>query len=221
MKGRSTIAVIALFILFVALTGCQQQPAPPPPTPAPAPAPTPAPAPAPGTPAPAAPAPQQEAPKPQAAAPAAGEPSQEVKSHLKQGMSYVSVAKNANSAGIFNENIENAINEFSNAAKKDPGYAEAYSNRGVAYMMQKKYNKALDDLKKAKELKPESSSIRYNLASVHSLMGNVDYGLDELDASLSRGFSNYDVLRKDPDIAGLRKHKDYRKILEKHKVFIN
>ena len=173
--------------------------------------------------------PQQPAPPPaqekpaaapaEAAKPASGEPSQEVKAHLKQGMSYVSIAKNATSKSVFNENLDNAIAEFSNAITKDPNYAEAYSNRAVAYMLQKKNNKALDDLKKAKEIKPDSATIRYNLASVHSLMGNTDYGLDELDAALSKGFNDYDSL-KDPDINNLRKSKEFQKILEKHKVFI-
>jgi tetratricopeptide (TPR) repeat protein len=206
MKKEFWIVLLALGFFVIGLAACQQQPPPPPPQPA-------QPAPAPAEPAKAEPA------KPAADA-KSGEPSLEVKSHLKQGMSYVSVAKNANSTGVFNENIENAINEFSNAIKKDPNYAEAYSNRATAYMMQKKYNKALDDLKKAKELKPESASIRYNLACVHSLMGNVDYGLDELDAALARGFNDYGALRKDPDLNNLRNHKEWRPILEKHKVFI-
>jgi hypothetical protein len=213
MKKSSLIMFLALCVLFTGFIGCQQkqeapavakQEAPPPPPPAPQ-------------------AGAQQASPPPAGtqqAPAVGEPSLEVKSHIKQGLSYVSVAKNANTPGIFNENIENAINEFSNAIKKDPNYAEAYSNRGVAYMMQKKYNKALDDLKKAKELKPDSANIRYNLASCYSLMGSVDYGLDELDAALAKGFNSYDSLRKDPDITNLRKHKEFRKILEKHKIFI-
>lgn len=210
MKKEFLVVLLALGFFVIGLAACQQQPPPPPPQPAqPAPAPTPAPA---------------EPPKAQPAKPAAdaksGEPSLEVKSNLKQGMSYVSVAKNANSPGVFNENIENAINEFSNAITKDPNYAEAYSNRAVAYMMQKKYNKALDDLKKAKELKPDSAAIRYNLASCYSLMGSVDYGLDELDAALARGFNDYGSLRKDPDLNNLRKHKEWRRILEKHKVFI-
>jgi len=167
------------------------------------------------------PAPEKTAAAPaEAAKPASGEPSQEVKAHLKQGMSYVSIAKNATSKSVFNENLDNAIAEFSNAINKDPNYAEAYSNRAVAYMLQKKNNKALDDLKKAKELKPDSATIRYNLASVHSLMGNTDYGLDELDAALSKGFNDYESLRKDPDISNLRKSKEFQKILEKHKVFI-
>jgi tetratricopeptide (TPR) repeat protein len=203
MRNLSSVCA-AVLILTVGLFGCQQK------APEPAPQAAPAAQPAPQA-APAAAA--QNAP-----APAPSGPSQDVKAHLDKGMSYVSVAKG--SPGTFNENIENAVNEFSNAINKDPSYAEAYSNRAVAYMMQKKYNKALDDLKKAKELKPDSATIRYNLASVHSLMGNVDYGMDELDAALDKGFSDYDSLRKDPDINNLRKHKDFQKVLEKHKVFI-
>ena len=198
---RTIVASLAVTgIIALALIGCGQQSSPPPPPPPPQ-----AQAPAPAAPAPAAPV----------------QPSLEVTQHLKQGMAYVSTAKNANSPAIFNENINNAINEFSNAIKKDPGYATAYSNRSVAYMMQKKYNLALDDLKKAKELKPNDPAIRYNLASCHSLMGNVDLGFVELDAALANGFNDYDSLRKDPDIANLRKHADWRKTLEKYKVFLN
>jgi tetratricopeptide (TPR) repeat protein len=204
MKRSLSVVLIAALVLAFGFYGCQQK------APEPAPAPQTAPAPA-----PAAQAPPAAAPAP---APAAG-PSQEVKAHLDKGMSYVSVAKS--SPGTFNENMENAVNEFSNAVNKDPKYAEAYSNRAVAYMMQKKYNKALDDLKKAKELRPDSATIRYNLASVHSLMGNTDYGMDELDAALEKGFNDYESLRRDPDINNLRKHKDFQKTLEKHKVFIS
>ncbi len=173
----------------------------------------------------AAPPPAQEEKKPEpTAAPGktsqSGEPNEAAKSNLKQAMSYISIAKSATSKGARNENIENAIAEFTNAMNKDPNYAEAYSGRAGAYMLQGKNNKALDDLKKAKEVNPESASIRYNLACVHSLMGNTDYGLDELDAALSKGFNDYDSLRKDPDINNLRKSKEFKKILEKHKVFI-
>jgi tetratricopeptide (TPR) repeat protein len=213
MRKHGKLTIIAAIVVFVAFFGCQQKAPEPAPAPAPAAAPAPQAAPAPV----AAPAPAAQ-PAPAAAPAPAGGPSQEVKAHLDKGMSYVSVAKS--SPATFNENMENAVNEFSNAVNKDPKYAEAYSNRAVAYIMQKKFNKALDDLKKAKELKPESASIRYNLASVHSLMGNTDYGMDELDAALEKGFNDYESLRRDPDINNLRKHKDYQKTLEKHKVFI-
>lgn len=151
---------------------------------------------------------------------AKGEPSLEVQSHVKQGFSYISNAKNAREQYIRDEAIENAVKEFSLAIQKDPGYAEAYSNRAAAYMLQRKLNKADDDLRKAKELKPDSPSIRYNYASLHSLRGNIDLALDEIDAALARGFSDYDALRLDPDLSNLRRSPEFRKVLEKHKVFI-
>jgi tetratricopeptide (TPR) repeat protein len=143
-----------------------------------------------------------------------------VRSNVKQGFAYIAAAKSARSGPVFDENIENAINEFSQAIRKDPRYAEAYSDRAVAYMVQKKYNKAMDDLRKAVDLAPQSPSIRYNLASLHSLQANTDLALDEIDAALARGFSDYDALRKDPDLNNVRRHPEFRKVLERHKVFI-
>ena len=169
------------------------------------------------------------APAPAAAAAAAAvvvpptekhEPSLEVRAHTTQAFSYISMAKNARDAVIREENIDNALREFSMAIQKDPLYAEAYSNRAATYMQLKKFNKAEEDLHRAKELSPDSPSVRYNYASLHSLKGNVDLALDEIDAALSKGFSDYDALRLDPDLNNVRKHPEFRKILEKHKVFI-
>ena len=44
--------------------------------------------------------------------------------------------------------------------------------------------------------------------------------LDEIDAALAKGFSDYDALRRDPDLENLRRSPEFRKVLEKHKVFI-
>jgi tetratricopeptide (TPR) repeat protein len=213
----------------LALSGCDKlkgtapaEPAPvaaPVAAPAPAPAPAPAVAPAPAPSVAAAPAPAPTA-APATAPVAKGEPSLEVRGHVKQAFAYISMAKNANSAVNRDENLDNALREFSLAIQKDPGYAEAYSNRAVTYMQLKKFNKAEEDLRKAKELSPDSPSIHYNSASLESLRGNVDLALDELDASLTKGFADYDALRRDPDLDNVRKHPEFRKILEKHKVFI-
>lgn len=208
-------SLVAMLAMAWIVGGCDRMqpgstPAPAAPAPVAAPTPPTAQAPAPA----AAPAP---APAPLAAK---GEPSLEVQSHVKQGFSYISNAKNAREQYIRDEAIENAVKEFSLAIQKDPGYAEAYSNRAAAYMLQRKFNKADDDLRKAKELKPDSPSIRYNYASLHSLRGNVDLALDEIDAALAKGFSDYDALRRDPDLENLRRSPEFRKVLEKHKVFI-
>jgi len=41
-----------------------------------------------------------------------------------------------------------------------------------------------------------------------------------LDAALANGFQNYDALRKDPELLNLRKSPEWRKTLEKYKVFL-
>ncbi|KAB2823542.1 MAG: tetratricopeptide repeat protein [Paludibacter sp.] len=149
--------------------------------------------------------------------------SPEAKQHLQQGMTYVSLAKS--NPKTKSENYNNALLEFSKAIEISPKYAEAYSDRGVVYMQQKKYNKAEVDLKKAAELNPKDPYILYNLTALYSIEKKNDLALDYLDQALANGFNNYDVLRpsgkdSDPDLANLRKDPEFKKVLEKHKVFI-
>lgn len=129
--------------------------------------------------------------------------------HIHQGMKYAK-----------DKDYDNAINEFSLAISKHPDEI-AYLNRAVAYMQQRKHNKAIDDLKAAAEINPDEAVIHYNFAAVYSLQNQMDLALDSLDRALELGFSNYEALRKDPDLKRLRSHPEYRKTLEKHKVFIN
>ena len=208
------------------LSGCQQQPpkqaetpkqeqAPPPLQQAAAPQ---QPGQPPAPPAPAAPS--------QPAAPAPGQPPAqlgkgstdptgqtaiptEAKLNMQQGMNY-----------LRSKDYDNAIKEFTVAIQKHPAYDVAYSNRAVAYMQQKKFNKALDDLKKAEEINPRNPTVHYNFVALYSLQNQLDRSLDSLDRCLELGFNNYDALRVDPDLNNVRKHPEFRKILEKHKVFI-
>lgn len=148
----------------------------------------------------------------------------ETKQHLNQGLNFMTQAKaNMKNKEVFDESIKNAIMEFSLAIGTSSGEtqrAKAYEYRGTAYMIQKKYNKALEDIKKAVQIQPDSPSVYYNLTCLYSLTKDIDLSLDALDKALENGFSNYDALRDDPDISNVRKSPEFREILEKHKVFI-
>ncbi|NWF98600.1 MAG: tetratricopeptide repeat protein [Nitrospirae bacterium] len=133
----------------------------------------------------------------------------EAKLSLQQGMNYLRT-----------HDYDNAIKEFTVAIQKYPNYDVAYSNRAVAYMQQSKFNKALDDLKKAEEINPNNPTVHYNFVALYSLQKQLDRALDSLDRALELGFNNYDALRTDTDLNNVRKHPEFRKILEKHKVFI-
>lgn len=217
MRPTSPLHTLTLIAPLVLLAACDRLGTQAPP-PAPAAAPAAAPAPAAATTA-ATPAATPVATTAATTAATKGEPSLEVRSHAKQAFTYIGMAKSAQGA-TREEHIDNALREFSLAIQKDPGWAEAYSNRAVAYMQQRKFNKAEEDLRKARELNPASPSVRYNTASLYSLEGKVDLALDEIDAALARGFTDYDALRRDTDLDNVRRHPEFRKVLEKHKVFI-
>jgi Flp pilus assembly protein TadD len=129
--------------------------------------------------------------------------------HVVQGMTYIKM-----------KDFDNAIVEFTRAIDLMPNYAVAYANRGVAYIQQQKLNKASDDLRKAVELDPGDKSIHYNLTALYCLQGAKDRAFDSLDKALELGFNNYDALRNDPDLEGIRNEAEFRKVLEKHKIFI-
>ena len=148
---------------------------------------------------------------PRKAAPpaAASVDSSRAEQHVQQGMTYIKM-----------KDYDNAIIEFSRAIDLMPNFAVAYADRGIAYMQQRKLNKAMDDLQKAAGLAPGDKSIHYNLTALYCLQGAKDRAFDSLDKAMELGFNNYDALRTDPDLDGIREDPEFRKILEKYKVFI-
>lgn len=128
--------------------------------------------------------------------------------HFKQGLTY---AKSSD--------YENAILEFKRAIEISPT-SKAYANLGVCYMKMGKTNKALEALSEAVNLDKCDSFALYNLAAIYSVQDKTDLGLDALDKALNCGFNNYDAIRFDKDLNNLRGEPEFRKILEKHKVFL-
>jgi tetratricopeptide (TPR) repeat protein len=131
----------------------------------------------------------------------------EAKYHFQQGLTFAAMGR-----------IEEGIQEFNVAIGLDPTYAAAYGNRGVAYMTQRKYNKALEDLKNAVQLDPKDRNALYNLAALLTLRQEFDLAVDALDQALKHGFDNYEALRRDADLEGLRRQPEFRKLLERHKI---
>ena len=145
---------------------------------------------------------------PKAPAPG-GSPPVEAMLNLQQGMNYMRA-----------RDFDNAIMEFTIAIQKYPSFDVAYSNRAVAYMQQQKFNKAMDDLQKAVEINPNNPTVHYNFTGLYSLQNQLDRSLDSLDRALELGFNNYDALRNDTDLDNVRRHPEFVRILEKHKIFI-
>ncbi len=150
---------------------------------------------------------------------------QEASRHIQEGFRWIALAKNSgDNKAAFNESMDNAINEYTKSIEIDSGdeklKGKAHEHRGTAYMVINKRNKAEEDLKKAAELLPDSFSVYYNLACLYSLENKIDLALDSLDKALENGFQEYDLLRGDSELKNLRKSPEFKKVLDKHKVFI-
>jgi len=58
--------------------------------------------------------------------------------------------------------------------------------------------------------------MRYDLACVDSLRGNLGAALKNLDAALSSGYRNWDWIDKDPDLVALRASPGFVDLLRAH-----
>ncbi len=148
-------------------------------------------------------------------------PSLETQQHVKQGMVFVSLAKQ--NPKNRSENIRNALVEFDAAVKQEETegrcFATAYMNRGIAYWQDKKLNLAEKDLLRASECDAKNPVIFYNLTAYYSAVNKSDLALEPLNQALELGFKDCDILRNDSDLKNLRKQADFRRILEQHQLF--
>jgi tetratricopeptide (TPR) repeat protein len=67
-------------------------------------------------------------------------------------------------ASIDQKEVDSIISVFSEVIKKNPKYAGAYYNRGIAYFHKNEYNKSWEDVRKA-----ESLGCKFNVSFLESL----------------------------------------------------
>lgn len=69
------------------------------------------------------------------------------------------------------------------------------------------YRKSLSYLKYILYVFPDNSfspDVYYNIACIYSKMNDVDNSVDWLKKAIENGFNNYDLIKKDPDLANIR-----------------
>ena len=77
-------------------------------------------------------------------------------------------------------------------------------NMGVTYMQLKQLDAAREHLEGAMQQTPKDPNVEYNLACYHAAAGNKEDALKMLKSAVSHGFSDAQLLRKEPDLKSLR-----------------
>lgn len=90
--------------------------------------------------------------------------------------------------GKFNE----AIAKYNLAIKKDPKFALAYHNRGLAFRKKGMYDRAVADYTRVIQLKPDVDVVYYNRSLAYELKGDYQKALADIDTYIKR-------VPKDPD----------------------
>jgi tetratricopeptide (TPR) repeat protein len=94
-----------------------------------------------------------------------------------------------------------------------PKTAEEHYTLGVAALNARELDRAVEHLSKADKLRPKRDHIRYALASVHALLGNVDAALEQLEVAIKLRPANRFQARRDEDFQGLASDPRFRRLV--------
>jgi tetratricopeptide (TPR) repeat protein len=99
--------------------------------------------------------------------------------------------------------------------RRDPAYIEALKILGDDYTRRGRYPEGLKIDERLSRLRPEDAVVHYNLACSYSLTHQLELAVGALDAAVDLGYRDFKSMDKDPDLANLRQHAEYKRIRAK------
>ena len=103
---------------------------------------------------------------------------------------------------------------FEGVIGRKPDHVDALSVLADDYTARGLYQKGLEADRRLAELRPEDSTVVYNLACSLSLTGQIDEAYSMLARAIFLGYRDYRHIRRDPDLEALRRDPRFRTFLE-------
>jgi tetratricopeptide (TPR) repeat protein len=91
-----------------------------------------------------------------------------------------------------------------------PGDARATTMGAVSWRRLGNKAKGLEWAERALTIDPDDAGIRYNVACLYSLEGEVDKALDSLESAVAAGFAHFGWVENDPDLDAIRNHPRFK-----------
>ncbi len=99
------------------------------------------------------------------------------------------------------------------ALDRDPVLVSALQNLAIVYALKARYGESLKYLEKILKIQPDNPDVYYNMSCIYARQGDVEQSVRLLEAAIDKGFSDWDLLKSDPDLANIRGTPYYRDLL--------
>jgi tetratricopeptide (TPR) repeat protein len=108
------------------------------------------------------------------------------------------------------------ISFIKGVVRRDPKFVEALQVLGDDYTRRGSFKDGLKVDQQLARLRPEDSTVLYNLACSFALIGRLDRATNALLKAIDRGYNDFRWLMRDPDLQQLRDDENlFKKVREK------
>ena len=105
------------------------------------------------------------------------------------------------------------IDFFERILSRDPNYVEVLMNLGDLFTQKGCRRRALQVDLRLSQLRPNSAMVSYNLACSHALLKHTSDALEALRRAVELGYADLDHMLADPDLASLRPHPEFQRLV--------
>jgi len=102
---------------------------------------------------------------------------------------------------------------YESILQRDPNYVDVLRCQGELLTRKGLHERALKIDRRLAKLLPNDAIVRYNLACSLALNGKPDEAVSALRRALECGYTDFDHLESDGDLAALRDHPEYLELL--------
>ncbi|HUR44445.1 MAG TPA: hypothetical protein VMZ27_01120 [Candidatus Saccharimonadales bacterium] len=108
------------------------------------------------------------------------------------------------------------ISFIKGVVRRDPKFVEALQVLGDDYTRRGNFKDGLKVDQQLAKLKPQDSTVLYNLACSYALIGRLDRATSALMKAIDQGYNDFRWLMRDPDLQKLRDEEGlFKKVREK------
>jgi tetratricopeptide (TPR) repeat protein len=109
-----------------------------------------------------------------------------------------------------------AVENYKTILTIDPGNLLALNRLVSVYYSLGEYDKALESMKSVIKTRPESDELYYNIASIYAKQDKIDESMKWLKLSIEKGFHDWELIKRDPDLASMRNTAFINELIKNH-----